>query len=142
MTTSFTSAAAIPVGFWRWVNFTPAEWADHTTGELVVDPEYMDDLQALRDACGFPLPVNSGYRTPAHNAAVSTTGETGPHTTARATDIRIYGERAFQLVTHALALGFTGIGVAQKGDVNGRYIHVDKLPTDNPLIPRCAIWSY
>lgn len=139
----FTSVAAMPPGFWRWFHFDPAkEWADKASGKIVVETDYMDRLELLRDQCGFPLPVNSGYRTPEHNAQVSFTGTDGPHTTARASDIRIYGVRAFKLVEAALACGFTGIGLQQKGPIEGRYCHLDDLPEGDLAIPRPMVWTY
>jgi hypothetical protein len=39
----------------------------------------------------------------------------------------------------ALAKGFTGIGVQQKG--GGRFIHLDNLP-NGPGQPRPTVWSY
>ena len=40
---------------------------------------------------------------------------TGPHTQARATDILISGERAMVLFEKARQIGFSGIGLSQKG---------------------------
>lgn len=96
-------------------------------------------LDALREECGFPLIVNSGYRCPEHNKEVSGTGETGPHTTGRAADVRVDRERAFKLLSLAAKHGFTGIGIQQKG--GGRYIHLDDLPNDIEQ-PRPTVWSY
>jgi hypothetical protein len=51
------------------------------------------------------------------------------------------GADALELVALALAYGFTGIGVNQKGAHDGRFIHLDDL--DNaPGQPRPCIWSY
>lgn len=101
---------------------------------------FMAKLIALREKCGFPMPVTSGYRTPEENKAVSTTGENGPHTSGRATDIAISGENAFKLVSFALAEGFTGIGIKQHGPMRGRYVHLDDLSA--PEFPRPRIWTY
>src|SRR6185312_8921618 len=101
---------------WRWPNFTPEEMACHGDGTLVVDEEFMDRLQALRTKLGFPLPISSGYRSPSYNSAVSHTGDDGPHTTGRAADIVIRGSSAVKLIAAALDLGFTGIGISQKGE--------------------------
>jgi len=43
--------------------------------------------------------------------------------------------QAHRLLVLACAAGFTGIGVAQKG--NGRFIHLDDLQEGRP-----AVWSY
>lgn len=96
-------------------------------------------LDALREECGFPLLINSGYRCPKHNLEVSHTGETGPHTTGHAVDIRVDRGRAYRLLALAPKYGFTGIGIQQKG--GGRYIHLDDLPNDINQ-PRPTVWSY
>jgi hypothetical protein len=55
------------------------------------------------------------------------------HSRGIAVDIAIQGPEAVRLLDLALELGFTGIGVQQKGD--GRFLHLDTRDTP-------AIWSY
>lgn len=95
--------------------------------------EDLDDLQALRDDCGFPFHINSGYRCPSYNAKVSSTGFDGPHTDF-AVDIGITGAKAIKFLTTAPKHGFNGIGVSQKGPHKDRFIHIDK--------GRVRLWSY
>jgi hypothetical protein len=135
----YARAEDVPAEVWRWPNFTPFEFECKGSHRLVIVPAFMDRLQALRAAAAIPFPVSSGYRSPEHNARVSATGATGPHTTGRAVDINIEGADAFKVVRLALAHGFTGIGIAQKGA--GRFIHLDDL-IDGPASPRPRIWSY
>lgn len=104
-----------------------------------MDQQFMQRLDELRRTLGFPLFVNSGYRCPTHNQRVSSTGPNGPHVTGRAADLRVSGTQAFQLIHHAIDLGFNGIGVAQKGDHARRFIHLDDLEAPHP---RPWIWSY
>jgi uncharacterized protein YcbK (DUF882 family) len=104
-----------------------------------MDAVFLEQLDELRHMYGKPLIITSGYRCPDHNAAVSATGRTGPHTTGRAADLRVDRRDALQLLKLALALNFTGIGVNQKG--NGRFLHVDNLPNAHGQ-PRPTIWSY
>ena len=99
---------------------------------------FMRLMEEIRAECGFPLPLSSAYRCPTYNDAISSTGLTGPHTTGRTVDVRIYGERAVRLLQVALEYGMTGIGVSQKGDRNDRFIHLDDLTTS----PRPWVWSY
>lgn len=101
---------------------------------------FMAKLVALREQVGFPMPVTSGYRSPEDNAAISSTGTNGPHTTGRAVDISISGENAYKLIAAALAAGFTGIGIKQHGPLVGRYVHLDDLTS--PEYPRPRIWTY
>jgi len=137
------SAAALPAGIWTWPHIDPAtEWADTRTGQLLAESDFLDLLERLRAAFGRPIPIVSGYRTPAHNVEVSATASSfGPHTLGLAADIAVHGPAAFELLQHALALGFTGIGVAQKGPVASRYLHLDMAP-NRPDAPRPLIWSY
>ena len=80
-------------------------------------------LQALRDEI-VPMPVTSGFRCDAHNNDVSTV-KNGPHTLAKAADILISGERAMQLFEKARQIGFSGIGLNQKGKLpSGSYISI------------------
>jgi zinc D-Ala-D-Ala carboxypeptidase len=108
-------------------------------GANKMDRVFLEQLDELRHIYGKPLFVTSGYRCPEHNAKVSSTGLTGPHTTGRAADLRVDRAEALQLLKLALALGFTGIGVNQKG--GGRFLHVDNLP-NAPGQPRPTLWSY
>lgn len=123
-----------------WANFTRAEFACKHCGENRTADEIIDKLQRLRDAVGFPLVVSSGYRCPVHNAAVSSTGANGPHTTGRSVDLAVSHGKAFDVMRAAFASGeFTGIGVNQKG--GGRFVHLDDLP-NAPGQPRPTVWSY
>ena len=141
MRSEFSSVADLPANFWRWPHINPkTEWACRKTGSLVVDTEFLDGLEKLRGMFGRPLIITSGYRSPEHNREVSTTGDDGPHTTGRAVDIRIYGSLAFELVSLAFGLGYTGIGLAQKGEHAKRFVHLDTLTA--PEHPRPMIWTY
>ncbi len=104
-----------------------------------LEPSFKAKLDQLREAYGKPLAMSSGARCPSYNAKVSSTGRTGPHTTGRAADLRVSRKDAYNLLGQALAWGFTGIGVQQKGE--GRFLHVDDLP-DGPTQPRPTVWSY
>lgn len=142
MRVTWASAAEILPGAWLWPHIDPArEWADSASGALVVETEFLSRLESLRADLGWPLIITSGYRTPAHNAAISTTGEDGPHTTGRAVDIKIHGSRALELIAAATDLGFTGFGLQQRGPVGTRYVHLDDLPSTLTR-PRPWVWTY
>lgn len=115
-------------------NFSEAEFRCRHTGKCNMHPDHMRKLQHLRSVFGKPMVVTSGFRDPSHPAEVrkQTPGE---HTTGRATDIAISGPDALRLIKLAVDLGFTRIGVQQKGE--GRFIHLG----DNPTFPP-GIWSY
>ncbi len=105
-------------------------------GTQVMNNEFMVKLVSMRKEIGFPLVLTSAYRCKIHNESVSSTGNSGPHTTGRAVDILVRGNRAHKLIECALRHGMTGIGVSQKGPL--RFIHIDDL--GGPLRP--WVWSY
>ncbi len=99
-------------------------------------------LDYLRQQLGSPMIITSGYRCPEYNDRIASTGRDGPHTTGRAADIGISGERAFHLVQQCfnLDIWMTGIGINQKGPYEKRFIHLDDL--DGTDHPRPRIWTY
>lgn len=103
-----------------------------------MDAAFMEKIERVRAALGYPMRVNSAYRCPDHNITVSNTGPMGPHTTGRAIDVAVAGYQAFQVVEACVTLGLTGIGCKQHGAWNGRFIHIDDL--EGPTRP--WIWSY
>lgn len=122
-----------------WKYFKKEEFACKHCGENLMQDEMIDKCDALREACNFPLRVTSGYRCPTHNQAVSTTGPNGPHTTGKSVDIGVSRHLAYIVLREAMKLGFTGIGVQQKGAV--RFIHLDILEEPEHA-PRPSVWSY
>jgi len=124
----------------RWPNFCYGEMACHETGACKMDPLTMDRLQLLRSHYGHPLVITSGYRSPEHSieAAKPTPGT---HAMGRAIDIQCAGVDAYHILTEALVVGFTGIGVRQAGD-EGRFLHLDDLGPEEHTVPRPALWSY
>lgn len=121
----------------RWPNFSPEEFRCKHTGKLHMHAGFMDRLQKLRTAYGKPMRITSGYRAPEHPIEAAK-AKPGTHASGRACDIGVQGADAVELVRIALQLGFTGIGVQQKG--TGRFIHLDDLPPGE--WPRPTIWSY
>ena len=107
---------------------------------------FVQKMENLRGADGYPIRVTSGYRGPDYNDKVSLTGKAGPHTTGRAADCAIdLPSDCFRLFKCALELGFTGFGVKCDADLddhgNSRnFLHLDDL--DEPEFPRPMIWSY
>lgn len=124
----------------RWRFFNRAEFACKHCGRNEIDPAFVDLLDQLRAKVGIPLRVSSGYRCPAHNQAVSTTGPRGPHTTGKAVDLAVDRGAAYLALAEALAMDcFSGIGLKQHGA--GRFIHLDIL--EEPAHrPRPTIWTY
>ena len=106
---------------------------------VVAGMKWMGNLcgcsKPLGDEMQRPLIVSSGFRCEDHNQMVCTTGRKGPHTLAKATDVLISGERAMVLFEKARQIGFSGIGLSQKGNHASRFVHLDTLP-------RKALFSY
>lgn len=121
---------------WRWKHFSHDEMKCKGSGECRMDPSFMDFLEEVRSEYGKPMIIVSGYRSPSHNARVSNTGATGPHTKGQAADVAVSGTDAHRLLKIALAHGVRGVGVKQKG--NGRFLHLDNTVGDL----RPWVWSY
>jgi len=110
-------------------------------GRNEMDASFMEMLEDLRAWMGNkPIVLSSAFRCPNYNDSISTTGTNGPHTTGHAVDILVHGEQAYRLLQGALHIGFTGIGINQKGRLGGRFIHLDDLSV--PEYPRPRIFSY
>lgn len=104
-------------------------------------PEFLYKLDDLRERCGFPFIVTSGYRCPDHNEKISSTGRDGPHTTGQAADIHVAFGLAWRLLMQAMYCGlYTGIGINQKGPHKSRFIHLDTLKPEDNSRPR--VWTY
>lgn len=111
--------------------FTLEEFACQETGENGIKEEFVSALDTLRHECGFPFRITSGYRSRNHSVEVKKPGGGGQHTTGFASDIAVNGgHQRFIIVSNALKLGFSGVGVA-KG-----FVHVDMRQT-TPVI-----WTY
>lgn len=109
-----------PAALWRWSSFSPREMASKREGELVIDEEAMDKLQALRNKLGRPLLVTSAYRSKAHNSAVGGAQES-LHLSGRAFDIRMDNHDPKEFEAAARSVGFTGFGYYPKQG----FMHID-----------------
>lgn len=103
--------------------FDISEFDCQHTGENRMDLDFLVKLDALRDACGFPFRITSGYRDPSHPVEAKKK-KSGTHSQGIAADIAVAdGSQRYILVTEALRLGFTGVGVARG------FVHVDVRET-------------
>ena len=73
----------------------------------------MDRLQLLRSHLGFQLTITSGCRSPRHSIEAAKVSPGGTHAKGRAVDIACMGIGAYEVLTEALVVEFTGIGVKQ-----------------------------
>jgi uncharacterized protein YcbK (DUF882 family) len=100
------------------------------TGKNNMDANFIHKLDQLREVCGFPFYITSGYRSSNHSLE-KIKKFPGQHSQGIAADIRVTGgAQRMQIIKHATALGFTGIGVAKS------FVHVDTRTT-TPMA-----WSY
>ena len=109
-----------PKDKWRWPSFSPREMASKREGELMIDEDAMDKLQALRNKLGRPILVTSAYRSKAHNAAVGGAQES-LHLQGKAFDIRMDNHDPGEFEVAARAVGFTGFGFYPKQG----FMHID-----------------
>ena len=100
------------------------------TGNNKMDDAFLEKLDELREACGFPFVITSGYRDPSHPNEVNKE-KPGTHSEGIACDIRVRnGVERMNIVHQALKLDFGGIGVAKT------FVHVDTRKT-TPVM-----WTY
>ena len=100
-----------------------------------MDPKLLGMLDALRKEYGFPIIINSSYRSLDHpiEAAKEKPGE---HAYGAAVDIKcIGGEATLRLVKAALKVGFLRIGVSRKNN----FVH---LGIGYPDAPKMTLWTY
>jgi uncharacterized protein YcbK (DUF882 family) len=112
--------------------FDESEFACKETGINHIKPELIHALDELRERCGFPFVITSGYRAPTHSAEVNKPNGPGTHSQGIAADIAVSnGFQRMNIVHEALKLGFPAIGIA-KG-----FVHLDIRKTDTPVM-----WTY
>lgn len=110
--------------------FSVSDFDCQETGENRMDVTFLRRLDDLREACGFPFIVQSGYRSVLHSVEAKKE-KPGTHTKGIAADIRVTGGAQRRLlVQKALEMGFTGVGVAKS------FVHVDIRKT-TPVL-----WCY
>jgi zinc D-Ala-D-Ala carboxypeptidase len=125
-------------------NFSTSEVQCHCgCGENEMDDEFMRMLQQLREEAGFAFRLSSARRCLNHNSSVSSNKtKAGIHTFGKAVDILVGSvntTKTLKLIKQAQDIGFTGLGLALKGDRKKRFIHLDNRGTDFSLP---AVWTY
>lgn len=114
--------------------FKPSEFdsPDLRNSGIGMNPAFVRKLDKLREACGIPLKINSGFRTLAHNKKVSGV-EDSAHTRGRAADIAANASSTrHKILQAAFGLGFRRIGLGAS------FIHLD----DDPTLPQDVVWTY
>ena len=105
-----------------------------------MNEDFMMKLQQLRDACNFPLHVNSGYRCNGKNIDVKGHPNSGhldqDGQGSMAADLRVERDQARVVIQKAIEMGFS-VGIQQKG--KNRFVHVDTKPRRSG---KANLWSY
>ncbi|WP_250632106.1 D-Ala-D-Ala carboxypeptidase family metallohydrolase [Rhodoflexus caldus] len=100
------------------------------SGERYMDRNHVAMLNRAGKAAGFYPKINSGYRTPAHNAKVGG-AESSCHMEGKASDLSVRTRSDFDRIAPALvAVGFRRFGVAST------FLHVDNCSRSE------AVWTY
>jgi len=123
MSKVYRSWQDFPMDQWRWPSFSPQELASKGEGELLIDEDSMDKLQALRNVLGKPMLITSAYRSAAHNAAVKG-ARNSQHRKGKAFDVMMTNQDPAAFERAARANGFTGIGHYPKSG----FMHIDTGP--------------
>ena len=88
--------------------------------EILIDMQLVQQLETIRQHFGRPVTITSGYRTPAHNAAVG--GVSGSyHVKGMAADIAVQGVKSRDVAQYAESLKIGGIGWYEKSN----FVHID-----------------
>tara|TARA_R110001599_G_scaffold59739_1_gene166065 strand:- start:3203 stop:3583 length:381 start_codon:yes stop_codon:yes gene_type:complete len=115
--------------------FSRSEFSCQYTGENKIEDSLLLKVDELRERCGFPFIITSGYRSLAHPIERAKKTNTGTHAQGIAADIKVIdGVQRFKIVAEAIKMGFTGIGVASN------FIHVDIRSLDTNESP--VMWCY
>jgi uncharacterized protein YcbK (DUF882 family) len=124
------------IDYGKYPNFSAKEFACQHCNADGIKEELVAKIQQLRVKYGKPMKITSGYRCPSHpiEAKKSTPGA---HALGLAADIGVESGDAYKVLKIAFELGFTGIGVQQKGA--GRFIHLD---IRDGQLPGPTVWSY
>jgi len=110
--------------------FTIDEFVCSHTGKVEMNEDFLHRLDQLRERCGFPFVINSGFRDKTHPIEAAKP-HPGTHTLGVAVDIAVSnGKQRRKIVEEAVKMSFNGIGVADS------FVHVD----DRVSAP--VLWSY
>jgi len=97
-----------------------------------MDESFLSMLDDARSLAGIPFIINSGFRTPSHNAYVGGEEESS-HQFGYAVDLHCTDSRSRYIIIDALTkAGFTRFGIGKT------FIHTDSDPDKDPNV----IWTY
>ena len=104
------------------------------TGENEMSRDFIHKLDELREACGFPFIITSGYRSPNHSIE-KRKEKVGTHAQGIASDIKISSaQQRYTIVKEAIKMGFGGIGI------HSVFVHIDMRNVADSNSP--VMWLY
>lgn len=124
----------------KYPNFSRDELKCKATGECDMHPYLMQILQKIRDELQKPIFISSGFRSVKHPVEQEK-DRPGEHTYGMAVDIICHAERALEIIYLALDNGIRRIGVHQKGNANGRFVHIG-IADKYKIEFQKGIWTY
>lgn len=124
----------------RYPNFTPKEFACKHCGAEGIRSELMEIVQGIRNEIKQPIFISSGFRCVKHPVEQEK-DKPGEHTFGMAVDIICHGVRALEIIKLAQSYDVKRIGVHQKGNANGRFVHIGIADRYNLAFP-AALWTY
>lgn len=98
-----------------------------------VSPILMTKIDKMREYCGFPFVITSGYRTPEYNATLKDSVEDSAHCNGLAIDIACPdSSKRMKMIESAFEQGIKRVGIGSN------YLHFDIDDTK----PQKVIWLY
>ena len=111
--------------------FNRDEFQCQHTGKNEIQDNLLRQLDKLRENCGFPFIITSGYRDSTHPIEAKK-AKAGTHALGLAADIKVNnGVERYTIVREAIKLKFSGIGIANT------FVHVDVRYQKPPVM-----WTY
>ena len=109
-------------------HFTEKEMACPCCGQMIIDPEFLFRLEALRRILDIPLVVTSGFRCKKWNTKKKG-HPNSMHMQGKAVDISVNSKKEYwKIEDKATRIGFTGIGIYPK------HIHLDMRPGEGATV--------
>lgn len=124
----------------KYPDFSAQELACKHCGADGITSNIMDILQGIRTEMAQPIFLSSGFRCMKHPVEQEKSIP-GEHTHGMAIDILCHGARALVIINKALQHGIRRLGVHQKGNPSGRFVHIGIADRYNLAFPE-AIWTY
>ena len=115
--------------------FTAQELRCQETGEEGMEQVFIDLLDTIREECGFPFVVTSGYRSPEHSIE-KRKEKAGSHSMGCAIDIRANSQQKYKIIEVAKKHGVTRFGI------NKAFIHMDIADRYDSRFPSNVVWAY